>query len=225
MTKHSSPPVFARFSVIPILIVVLFFVTRSYDHTLNLLIIIGSPLAGILVVCIGRNIIDKNPTVNHTIKVTHIVHFVLINLIVAAVAKAIQVGQYWPGWLIPLPVQIGQALTFVTGIVTLLSVVNLAADSRGAPGSLIKLTQKVAVSKMYAWTRNPMVLSFFSCLISIGLWLRSSLFILWVVVLFIPFITTFLKVFEERELEIRFGSSYLEYKAKTPMLWPKKPKT
>ena len=86
MTEHSSPPVFVRFSVIPVLRVVLFFVTRPYDHILNLLIIIGSPLAGILVVCIGRNIIDKNPTINHTIKVTYIVHFVLIKLTVAAVA-------------------------------------------------------------------------------------------------------------------------------------------
>jgi len=34
----------------------------------------------------------------------------------------------------------------------------------------------------------------------------------------------FLKAFEERELEIRFGASYLEYKARTPMLWPRRPK-
>lgn len=34
----------------------------------------------------------------------------------------------------------------------------------------------------------------------------------------------FVKVYEERELEIRFGASYLEYRARTPMLFPGKPK-
>jgi protein-S-isoprenylcysteine O-methyltransferase Ste14 len=33
----------------------------------------------------------------------------------------------------------------------------------------------------------------------------------------------FLKVYEERELEIRFGEAYREYREKTPMLWPRRP--
>ena len=28
----------------------------------------------------------------------------------------------------------------------------------------------------------------------------------------------------ERELEIRFGKAYLEYKARTPLLWPRRPR-
>lgn len=32
----------------------------------------------------------------------------------------------------------------------------------------------------------------------------------------------FLKVYEERELEIRFGGSYLKYRSKTPFPWPGK---
>jgi len=35
---------------------------------------------------------------------------------------------------------------------------------------------------------------------------------------------TIVKVFEERELEIRFGASYLEYKSRTPMLFPRRPR-
>jgi protein-S-isoprenylcysteine O-methyltransferase Ste14 len=45
-----------------------------------------------------------------------------------------------------------------------------------------------------------------------------------VLLLVTPALLTFVKVYEERELEIRFGVSYLEYKAKTPMLFPRKPK-
>jgi protein-S-isoprenylcysteine O-methyltransferase Ste14 len=79
------------------------------------------------------------------------------------------------------------------------------------------------MSWMYAWTRNPMVLSALTFLIALGLWLRSTLFLLWVLGLLMPAELLFLKVYEERELEIRFGASYLAYKAKTPMLWPRKP--
>jgi protein-S-isoprenylcysteine O-methyltransferase Ste14 len=69
-----------------------------------------------------------------------------------------------------------------------------------------------------------MVLAALVFLIGLGLWLRSTLFVLWVVGLITPAILVFLKVYEERELEIRFGASYLEYRVKTPMLWPRKPK-
>jgi protein-S-isoprenylcysteine O-methyltransferase Ste14 len=31
-------------------------------------------------------------------------------------------------------------------------------------------------------------------------------------------------LYEERELEIRFGQSYREYKARTSFLWPRKPR-
>jgi protein-S-isoprenylcysteine O-methyltransferase Ste14 len=33
----------------------------------------------------------------------------------------------------------------------------------------------------------------------------------------------FVKMYEERELELRFGAPYLEYKSRTPMLLPRKP--
>jgi protein-S-isoprenylcysteine O-methyltransferase Ste14 len=69
-----------------------------------------------------------------------------------------------------------------------------------------------------------MILSALAFLIAPGLWLRSTVFVLWAVAVVIPVVLVFLKVYEERELEIRFGAKYLEYKAKTPMLWPRKPK-
>jgi protein-S-isoprenylcysteine O-methyltransferase Ste14 len=49
------------------------------------------------------------------------------------------------------------------------------------------------------------------------------LFVLWVLILFAPALLVFVKVYEERELEIRFGASYLEYKSRTPMLFPRRP--
>jgi protein-S-isoprenylcysteine O-methyltransferase Ste14 len=33
----------------------------------------------------------------------------------------------------------------------------------------------------------------------------------------------FAKIYEERELELRFGQSYVEYRQRTPMFWPRRP--
>jgi protein-S-isoprenylcysteine O-methyltransferase Ste14 len=69
-----------------------------------------------------------------------------------------------------------------------------------------------------------MVLGTLAFLVSLGIWYQSALFVVWVLVLVTPAWLFFVKVFEERELEIRFGESYLEYKARTPMLFPRRPK-
>jgi protein-S-isoprenylcysteine O-methyltransferase Ste14 len=45
-----------------------------------------------------------------------------------------------------------------------------------------------------------------------------------VLILFAPALLFFVKVYEERELEFRFGAFYLEYKSRTPMLFPRKPR-
>jgi len=93
----------------------------------------------------------------------------------------------------------------------------------GAPFA-IALSRKLAADWLYAWTRNPMVLAGLAFLLSLGIWYQSALFVLWVLILFAPALLFFVKVYEERELEIRFEASYLEYKSRTPMLFPRKPR-
>jgi protein-S-isoprenylcysteine O-methyltransferase Ste14 len=113
-------------------------------------------------------------------------------------------------------------LVIITGAVSFLVVANLALKGLGAPG--IALSSKLAVDWLYAWTRNPMVLAGLAFFLSLGIWFQSALFVLWVLIEFEPAIFFFVKVYEERELEIRFGETYREYKAKTSFLWPKKSK-
>jgi protein-S-isoprenylcysteine O-methyltransferase Ste14 len=114
-------------------------------------------------------------------------------------------------------------LVIITGAAFLLVVVNLALKGFGAPSS-IALSRKLAVDWLYAWTRNPMLLAVLAFFLSLGIWFQSALFALWVLIIVIPAILFFVKVYEERELEIRFGASYLEYKSRTPMLFPRTPK-
>jgi protein-S-isoprenylcysteine O-methyltransferase Ste14 len=93
----------------------------------------------------------------------------------------------------------------------------------GAP-FFISLSEKLAVDWMYAWTRNPMLLAAFAFFLSLGIWFQSTLFVFWVLIFVIPAFLFFVKVYEEKELEFRFGTSYLEYKSRTPMLFPRRPK-
>jgi protein-S-isoprenylcysteine O-methyltransferase Ste14 len=69
-----------------------------------------------------------------------------------------------------------------------------------------------------------MVLSTLIGLAGLGIWLQSPFFLAWTVLVSLPF-AVFLKYFEERELEIRLGAAYLEYRARTPMLWPRRPRS
>jgi protein-S-isoprenylcysteine O-methyltransferase Ste14 len=90
-------------------------------------------------------------------------------------------------------------LMIVTGAVVMLTVLNLAVGGLGAPFA-VALSKRLAVQWMYAWTRNPMVLSTIAFLLAVGLWLQSTLFVLWMIVLVAPAWLFLLKVFEEREL-------------------------
>jgi protein-S-isoprenylcysteine O-methyltransferase Ste14 len=102
------------------------------------------------------------------------------------------------------------------------AMLNLALQGLGAPWA-IALSRRVATGGVYRWTRNPMVLSALVGLVGLGIWLQSPLFLAWTLLVFLPCAIVFLKYFEERELEIRLGAPYLEYRARTPMLWPRRP--
>lgn len=195
---------------------------NELEPVVTVIMIIGGVAVMFPIAWIGRRLLDAKPTPDRTKAVTTGVHYAIVPSLGTAIIAAIKVGRVWPGWVIPLSREIGWILMVVTGVAMLLTVLNLALGGLGAPFA-VALSQRLAVNGLYAWTRNPMVLSTIAFLISVGFWLQSMLFILWMIVLVIPAWLYLLRVFEERELEIRFGASYLAYKARTPMLWPRRP--
>lgn len=195
---------------------------NELEPAVTVILIIGGVAVVFPIAWIGCRLLDARPTPEYCNAVTAGVHYTIVPSLGAAILTAIKAGRAWPGWIIPLPREIGWVLMVVTGVFMVLTVLNLACGGHGAPFA-VALSKRLTASWMYAWTRNPMVLSTIAFLISVGLWLQSLLFISWMIVLVIPAWLFFLKVFEERELEIRFGASYLAYKASTPMLWPRRP--
>jgi protein-S-isoprenylcysteine O-methyltransferase Ste14 len=188
----------------------------------NLSIIAGGVLLAFPLVWLGRTILDRHPTTSGAAWTTTCVHSALGFLFGVPIIRAVATQQDWSGWALPVPPEIGLALVVVSGAAFLLTVVNLALKGSGAP-FFIALSRKLAADWLYAWTRNPMVLAGLAVVLSLGIWFRSAPFVLWVLILFAPALLVFVKVYEERELEIRFGAAYLEYKSRTPMLFPRRP--
>jgi len=193
------------------------------SNAMNLSVIVGGVLLIFPIVWLGRKILDRQPTASRAVWTTTFVHFGVIIPFGAAIIRAVTTHEAWSGWVFPVPVEIGLVLVIITGAAALLSVVNLALKGLGAPFA-IALSQKVAMDWLYAWTRNPMVLATLAFFLSLGIWFQSTLFVLWVFILVAPALLVFVKVYEERELELRFGASYLEYKSRTPMLFPRRPR-
>ncbi|RLI70879.1 hypothetical protein DRO97_10400 [Archaeoglobales archaeon] len=90
---------------------------------------------------------------------------------------------------------------------------------RGTPLPIAP-TQKLVINGPYKYCRNPMI--FGALLYYTGLAIIfnsfSMLFIL-IPLLFIP-ILIYVKLIEEKELEIRFGEEYTEYRKRTSFLIP-----
>ena len=188
----------------------------------SLVFIVGAIVLVFPTVWLGRRMIDRNPTVGHLAWITSVVHFLLMTLFGTSVVEAVKVLSSTRGVTIPLPSGIGAACLAVSGTCLVLTVVNLAVGGLGAPFA-IALSRRLTRRWMYRWTRNPMVLCTLATLLSAGLYLRSLLFVLWTLFLVGPAWIFFLKMYEERELEIRFGEEYLDYRATTAFLWPRAP--
>jgi protein-S-isoprenylcysteine O-methyltransferase Ste14 len=187
----------------------------------DLVLIWGAPLLQYPITLLGRQWLDARPDAGRVEWASIFVHYAMMIALGVAIFPAVRSVQRQPGSL-PIPQQIGQVLVWVTALATSLTVLNLAIRGLGAPFAA-KLSSRLATDWMYAWTRNPMLLCTLALLLSVGLRYRSTWFLLWVVVIVSPGWIFFVRRYEERELEIRFGTSYLEYKARTPLLWPRKP--
>ena len=93
---------------------------------------------------------------------------------------------------------------------------------KGTPIPLMA-TQKLIVKGPYTYCRNPMTLGTDLFYLGVALWL-GSISALGLSLVYPVGILIYIKLVEERELEKRFGSEYLEYRRNTPFLIPKIPK-
>ena len=195
-------------------------ITAHLSNALNLSIIAGGCWLLYPVALLGRKVLNQRQTPGRAVWTTTFVQAGLGLTLVLALVRALATHRQWSDFWLSVPRGLGLALVIVTGAAAIATVLNLALKGLGAP-FFIALSRKLAADWLYGRTRNPMVLAVIAFLISLGIRFQSALFVLWVLLFFTPATLFFVKVFEEKELEIRFGAPYLDYKSKTPMLLPR----
>ncbi len=181
-----------------------------------------APLFVYPITWIGRRALDARPDARRAVWTNILVHYTMMIALGVSIFSAVRLVHSRQGFPVPIPQTIGRALLIVTGILTSLTVLNLAVRGLGAPFAA-KLSSRLATDWMYRWTRNPMVLCTLAFLLSLGLFYQSLWFFLYALIDLSPGWIFFVRRYEERELEIRFGDGYVAYRARTPFLWPRKP--
>ena len=95
----------------------------------------------------------------------------------------------------------------------------LIKTGKGAAAFLI--TKRLVSDGVYGRSRNPMSLGFYLACVGVGMIAGSTTVTLGVLLVILPIHVFNLKYFEERELELRYGGSYFQYKRRVPFLFPR----
>jgi protein-S-isoprenylcysteine O-methyltransferase Ste14 len=80
---------------------------------------------------------------------------------------------------------------------------------------------KLITNGLYAYIRNPMLLGMFIFMVGLGILLGSLSLIFIFTPLFIVINVLYIKAIEEKEMEKKFGTEYVEYKKRVPMFIPR----
>ena len=188
--------------------------------------------AGLLAFAVGAGVLGlwlrKNPSKENAERSSRVMHFLFFAGIIAPGTVLL----FYPGLahldelagIAPLP---WKPFFLVVGILLglpgfyFLGVSNKLLRALGSGANAFRLTRQIVATDVYQRTRNPMSLGYYLGAVALGLVFGSRLLTLAILFGLIPAHLFFLKFFEERELELRFGDAYKEYKEKVPFLSPK----
>jgi protein-S-isoprenylcysteine O-methyltransferase Ste14 len=113
---------------------------------------------------------------------------------------------------------IGVMAIIIGGIVAIWTIVIQITLASGTPFPMLP-TKKLLIIGPFKYCRNPMTLGTIIAYGGIAI-LIGSFTALLAVAIFATILISYLKIIEEKELQMRFGSEYIEYKKKTPFIIP-----
>ena len=97
------------------------------------------------------------------------------------------------------------------------------ARGEGTAHPFAAKTKRLVIAGPYRYVRNPMMWGVGSLLVGLALWTGISG--LWVALgIFLTFILLFVPLYEERDMERRFGEEYREYCRRVPRWVPRLPR-
>jgi len=180
-----------------------------------------------LVTIIGRRILNRGEGFDYTRRLARFIHPIYAFGWVGFLVSSIIIIPIHP-CLLPLlpklilPRQISFAIYFLlfilSAIVGLQGIGGLASRKIGP---IRFMTEKFIKRGVRRYTRNPMSLGGYLFLIGYAIAFSSSYLLLVSLVGIIPAHTFYLKIYEEKELELKFGKEYLKYKKEVPFLFPR----
>ncbi len=91
---------------------------------------------------------------------------------------------------------------------------------RGTPLPFVAKTKRLVVSGPYRYVRNPMMWGVGAIIVGTALWV-GSLGLWFGFATFILFVMLFVPLYEERDMQQRFGEEYREYCRQVPRWWPR----
>ena len=189
-------------------------------------------LIGVLSFAVGTGILGvwlrSHPSEINAEKTSRIMHF----LFFAGLVTPSIIGLFYPGLthfdeLIGLkslpwkPVFLALGILLAVPGFYFMVITNKLLRALGRGANAFRLTKKIVAEDIYKRTRNPMSLGFYLLTLAVAFVSGSTFVTLAALLGLLPSHIFFLKYFEELELELRFGESYLEYKKNVPFLIPK----
>jgi protein-S-isoprenylcysteine O-methyltransferase Ste14 len=111
-------------------------------------------------------------------------------------------------------------LLIVLGLVVM--VLTISSFIRIGRGTLAPWnpTKKLVIRGLYRYVRNPMILGVLTVLLGEALAVKSENILIWAAAFFI-INTIYFVIYEEPNLEHRFGKEYREYKKQVARWWPR----
>jgi protein-S-isoprenylcysteine O-methyltransferase Ste14 len=90
---------------------------------------------------------------------------------------------------------------------------------RGTPVPVMA-TQQLIIQKPYSYCRNPMALGAIVAYLGVAI-LAGSISAVLLVLTLAVLLLAYIKLLEEKEMELRFGEAYREYRKQTPFIIPR----
>lgn len=136
-------------------------------------------------------------------------------ILLPRVDKIIGIASFYNGII---NIIVGTIAIILGGFIAFSTIIAQVKFASGTPFPMIP-TKKLLVIGPFKYCRNPMTLGTIMAYSGIVVMCGSYTALLFVVTFFL-ILLTYLKVVEEKELELRFGQEYLDYKRNTPFIFP-----
>jgi protein-S-isoprenylcysteine O-methyltransferase Ste14 len=136
-------------------------------------------------------------------------------LLLPQVDNRMGIGSFYVGYG---NIAIGVIAIIMGGFLAFWTIIAQIKLASGTPFPMLP-TRKLLIIGPFRYCRNPMTLGTIVAYSGVAVMVGSYTALL-VVALFSSMLLVYLKLIEEKELEMRFGQGYLEYRRNTPFLLP-----